>query len=82
MTSKGELLGSVVSLASKRIERSILDQPDGGQYGVFEKDSATITIRLGVVPAFDMPKQTATKFAIIILKKCGVHIDFGPTAGA
>lgn len=45
-------------------------------YGV-ERVGDDIEIALGMLPPFRIPVQTAIKFALLILRKCGVEVDSG-----
>lgn len=53
--------------------------PMESEYGV-ERTPSGIRINLGMVPAFEVPRATAIKLALLILRKCGVSVNVNATA--
>lgn len=51
-------------------------KPIEPEYGV-SHDGDEISIALGVVPAFVMPKADAVKLALLILHHAGIQVDHG-----
>lgn len=47
-----------------------------GVYGVSTEGSDCV-ISLGPIPPFRMPKAVAVKFALLILRRCGVEVEGG-----
>lgn len=52
---------------------------DTQHYGV-EREGNDIEIALGMLPPFKVPVPVAIKFALLILRKCGVEVDNGQEA--
>jgi hypothetical protein len=46
-------------------------------YGVERKADGNIVITLGIVPAFEVPADTAVKLAMLLLKKAGMQVEIG-----
>lgn len=47
-----------------------------GVYGV-STEGGDCVISLGPIPPFRMPKEVAVKFALLILRRCGVEVEGG-----
>jgi hypothetical protein len=50
-------------------------RPIEPEYGVERNDDGSVTILLGTVAPFSLPRDTAIRFALLILRKCGVSIN-------
>ncbi len=57
---------------------SARDDLDIGNYGVDRQNDGNVVIRLGMVPPFEVPAETAIKLACLLLKQAGATVDLRP----
>jgi hypothetical protein len=50
-------------------------RPIEPEYGVEKNDDGSVTILLGTVAPFILPRDAAIRFALLMLRKCDVSID-------